>query len=491
MSTAASASTDSGDGRATLVRELSLKDAVLLVIGAVIGSGIFANSADVAAALPSPLLFLGIWAAGGAICYMAAVAVAELGAMYPEAGGQYVYLREAFGDVVAFLYGWMMFTAGGSGGIATLAVAFALYAGKVVPFLDAGQPIWTTSGWAWKAGHLVSVPWHLTRGDLVAIAAIGFLTCINILGVRRAVTLQNAATWIKYLGIAGFVLLGFLFGKGSFGHFHLGGVHDAFHAGLYPFLSAAGVAFIAVFWSYDGWVYVSAVGGEIRNAERNIPRSLILGIGAIVFIYMAANAVYVYALPTSEIAKYTTVAQAAAVTLFAPAVARWFALLVSVVCFGALSCNIMANARIGYAMAHDGLFFRRMADVHPRYHTPAFAVIAQGIVSCMIALSGTFDQLFTYAVFGMTLSYVACVLALFVLRRKQPDRPRPYHCAGYPWVPGLYVVLIGGWILNTVVQRPSQAWSCLILLAIGLPGYFWWKRNSSGHPLIGPSGHQP
>ncbi len=477
MSTASSATTGSATKAPTLLRELSLKDAVLLVIGAVIGSGIFANSADVAAALPSPVLFLGIWAVGGGICYFAAVAVAELGSMYPEAGGQYVYLREAFGDVVAFLYGWMMLTAGGSGGIATISVAFAAYFGKVVPFLDADQVIWTTSGWAWKAGHLVSAPWHLTRGDLVSVGVIGFLSGINILGVRRAVTLQNAATWIKYLGIAGFVVLGFAFGKGTTAHFHLGGVREAFQGGFYPLISAAGVAFIAVFWSYDGWVYVSAVGGEIRNAEKNIPRALILGIGAIIVIYMAANAVYLYALPTTEIAKHTTVAEVAMVTLFAPWVARWFALLVAIVTFGTLSCNIMANARIGYAMAHDGLFFRRMGDVHPRYRTPAFALIVQSLVACVIALSGTFDQLFTYAVFGMTLSYIACVIALFVLRRTRPDHPRPYRCAGYPWVPALYIALVGGWIINTVVQRPSQAWSCLILMAIGLPGYFWWKRT--------------
>ena len=479
MSTAASAGTGSTPRNPTLVRELSLKDAVLLVIGAVIGSGIFANSADVARALPAPLLFFAIWAVGGVICYLAAVAVAELGAMYPEAGGQYVYLREAFGDVVAFLYGWMMLTAGGSGGIATIAVAFAAYFGKVIPILDADQVIWTTPGFTFKAGHIISAPWHLTRGDLVASAAIGFLTLVNILGVRRALTLQNIATWIKYIGIAGFVLLGFAFGKGSFSHFSAGGVRETFAgASLYSLASAAGVAFIAVFWSYDGWVYVSAVGGEIRDAEKNIPRSLILGIAAIVFIYMAANAVYVYALPTTEIAKHTTVAETAMVSLFAPWVARWFALLVSIVTFGTLSCNIMANARIGYAMAHDGLFFRRMGDVHPRYRTPAFAVIVQGAVAAAIALSGTFDQLFTFTVFGMTLSYVACVAALFVLRRTQRDHPRPYRCAGYPWLPALYIVLIGGWIINTVVQRPSQAWSCLILMGIGLPGYFWWKRKS-------------
>jgi APA family basic amino acid/polyamine antiporter len=481
MSTAVSANPGS---KATLVRELSLTDGILLVVGTVIGSGIFANSADVAAALPAPVLFLGIWAAGGVICFCAAVAVAELGAMYPEAGGQYVYLREAFGDVVAFLYGWMMFVAGGSGGCSTLAVAFAAYFGKVLPILDADKVIWSTAAWTWKSGHLVPTVWHLTRGDMVAVAAIAFLTVINVLGVRRAVTLQNAATWLKYIGIAGFIVLGFVFGKGTTAHFHLGGVREAFHGGFYPLLSAAGVAFIAVFWSYDGWVYVSAVGGEIRDAERNIPRSLILGIAAIVALYMLANAVYLYALPTTEIARHTTVAEYAAETLFAPGVARWFALLVSVVCFGALSCCLMANARIVYAMAHDGLFFRRMGDVHSSYRTPAFALVAQGLVACVIALSGTFDQLFTYSVFGMTLSYIACVIALFVLRRTRPSHPRPYRCAGYPWFPALYVVLIGAWILNTVVRRPFEAVSCLGLLAVGLPGFLWWKKGRPVDPSV-------
>ncbi len=472
---------------AQLSRVLSLKDAVLLVIGGIIGSGIFITSNTVAAALPSPAWFLAIWAAGGAVCYMAALAFAELGAMYPEAGGQYVYLREAFGDVAAFLYGWMMFIAGSTAGISTLTVGFAEYLNQVVP-MNASAAVLTVPGFTWKSGHVLGVTWHLTRGDLVAVAAIVALTAINIVGVKRAAHFQNGATWLKYLALAVFVVLGFAIGKGSFSHFRPLGITQAFDHGVYPLMSAAGVAFIAVFWCYDGWVYVSWAAGEIRDPSRNIPRSLILGLGAVVAIYMLINAAYVYALPMTSIAKQDTVGQAAAQTLFSASAATWMSVVIAVACLGAACSNTLAGARVVYAMAHDGAFFRKMGTVHPRYRSPAFALIAQGALACVFAVTGTYDQLFTYTVFGMVLSYVATVVAVFVLRRTRPDHPRPYRCAGYPWVPGLYVVLIGGWIVNTIVQRPFEAVSCLVLMAAGLPGFWWWKRKSSGDRIIGTSG---
>ena len=480
MSTAVSATTNPP----TLVRALTLKDAVLLVVGGVIGSGIFITSNTVATVLPSPVLFLGIWLAGAFVCYLAALSFAELGAMYPEAGGQYVYLREAFGDVAAFLYGWMMFIAGSTGGISTLTVGFAEYLDRVIP-MRAHDALWTMTGFSWKSGHFIAGTWHLTRGDVIAMTAIAALTAINVIGVKRAVHFQNAATWLKYLALAVFVVLGLLIGKGTTAHFYPLGIRESFDHGIYPFMSAAGVAFIAVFWCYDGWVYVSWAAGEIRDPERNIPRSLILGLGAIALIYALINVVYLYALPLSDIARQETVGQAAAQALFSPATAVWMSLVIAIACLGAACSNILAGARVVYAMAHDGAFFRRMGEVHPRYHTPAFALIAQGILACVFAVTGTFDQLFTYTVFGMVLSYVATVLAVFVLRRKQPDHPRPYRCAGYPWVPGLYVVLIGGWIINTIIQRPFEAVSCLGLMAIGLPGFLWWKRKGSGNR------HQP
>jgi APA family basic amino acid/polyamine antiporter len=460
-----------------LVRGLSLLDAVLLVVSGVVGSAIFLVPKDVATALPSPMLFLAVWVAGGALSLMAALAFAELGAMFPEAGGQYVYLREAYGDLAAFLYGWLMFVAGNTGGIATIAVAFAVYLGRLVRPLEAGLVVLSLPGLGWKSGHVVQTAWNLTRGDLVAIVAIVLLTVINVLGVRRGVILQNVATWMKYAVVAAFVVFGFLIGKGSWSHFNTGGVREAFAGGLTPLMTAVGVAFIGVFWSYEGWVYVPWMAGEIRDPERNIPRSLVAGLLGVIVLYCAVNAAYLYAVPVTEIARQDAIAQAAAQVLFSPAVAFWISGVIAISCFSATSSNILAGARICYAMARDGLFFRRMARVHPKYRTPAFALVAQGALACVFALSGTYDQLFTYTVFGMVLSYLATIFGLFILRRTRPDLPRPYRCAGYPWMPALYLVLIAGWLANTTFERPREAWSCLLLLALGLPGYLYWRTR--------------
>jgi len=462
----------------SLVRGLSAWDGVLLVIGGVIGSAIFLVPKDVAEALPSPLLFLGIWVAGGVLSLMGALVFSELGAMLPEAGGQYTYLREAFGDLAAFLYGWLMFVAGNAGGIATIAVATAVYLGKVVRPLEASTAVFTMPGIDWQARHFVQAVWTLTRGDLIAIAAIVVLTWINVRGLRPAVILQNMTTWMKYAAIGAFVVFGFLVGKGSWSNFNMSGVHGAFSGGLHAFLSAAGVSFIAVIWAYEGWVYVPWVAGEMREPERNIPRALIFGVLGVLLIYWTVNAVYLYAMPVTEIAKQEAIGQAAAQTLFSPLAAFWITAMIAVSCFSATSSNILAGARISYAMARDHLFFRRMGDVHPRHRTPAFALIAQGALACVFALSGKYDQLFTYTAFGMVLSYVATVAALFYLRRKRPNALRPYRCWGYPWMPALYMLLIAGWLTNTVIERPREAVSCLLLSAIGLPGYLYWKRSS-------------
>jgi len=461
-----------------LVRGLSAWDGVLLVIGGVIGSAIFLVPKDVAEALPSPALFLGIWVAGGVLSLMGALVFSELGAMLPEAGGQYTYLREAFGDLAAFLYGWLMFVAGNAGGIATIAVATAVYLGKVVRPLQASTAVFAMPGVDWQSGHFVQAVWTLTRGDLIAIAVIVVLTWINVRGLRPAIILQNLTTWMKYAAIAAFVVFGFIVGRGSWANFNMSGVHGAFSGGLHGFLSAAGVAFIAVIWGYEGWVYVPWVAGEMREPERNVPRALVIGVLGVLLIYWTVNAVYLYAMPVTEIAKQDAIGQAAAQTLFSPLAAFWITAMIAVSCFSATSSNILAGARISYAMARDHLFFRRMGDVHPQHRTPAFALIAQGALACVFALSGKYDQLFTYTAFGMVLSYVATVAALFYLRRKRPNAPRPYRCWGYPWMPALYMLLIAGWLANTVIERPREAVSCLLLSAIGLPGYLYWKRSS-------------
>ena len=477
QATSEAAATSSQPG---LIRGLSFTDAVLLIIGGVVASAIFLTPSDVAAALPSPVWFFFAWIAGGIVSLMAGFAFGELGAMFPEAGGQYVYLREAFGDFFAFQYGWLMFVAGSSGGIASIAVGFARYLGKAIPALASEHILFTITGIAWNSGHIGTRSWNFSTGDLFATSSILLLTFINVRGLRPAVIFQNVSTWLKYAAFAAFLIFGFAIGKGSWSHFTLASIGTPFHtSSFYPFMSALGVAFIAVFWTYDGWVYVSWTAGEVRDPERAIPRSLVLGIGIVMALYIAMNAVYVYAMPVAQIAKESTLAEAAATSLFSPAIALLLSMVIAVSAMGGCSSCILAGARISYAMGRDLLFFKSMGNVHPRFRTPHIALIAQGVWSAAIALTGTYDQLFTYTMFGMVLSYVACVVALFVLRRSQPGTRRPYKCFGYPWLPGLYVLLIGGWIINTVVERPNEAYSCIAVMAIGVPGYIYWKRTGA------------
>lgn len=461
----------------TLIRGMSAADATFLIIGGIIGSAIFLTPKDVAQQMHTPLLFLLVWAAGGVVTFMAGLSFAELGAMYPEAGGQYIYLREAFGDFAAFLYGWLMFIAGSSGGIAAITVAFAEYLGKAIPAVASERVLVTVPSFTVNARHIVSRPVHFTVGDVVAVSAIILLTAINAWGLRRGVILQNISTWLKYAALAAFVLFGFTLGHGSFSNLHLGGFSQVFHPGLHQFMSAMGVAFIAVFWCYDGWIYVAWASGEIKDPQRSIPRALMLGILGVIAIYLLMNTVYLYAMPLSQIASTEAVGEVAARSLFSPVAAWLLSFVIAISCLGAAGSCILAGARVSYAMALDGLFFRRMADVHPTFRTPWFALVTQAIVSCVIALSGSYDQAFTYTMFGVVLSYVASVVALMVLRRTQPDLRRPYRCPAYPWLPLAYIVLIGGWLLNTLIERPTEALACVGFMAVGVPWYVYWKRR--------------
>ena len=446
---------------------------MMLLVGGIIGSAIFLTSRDIAAELPTPLLFMGVWIVGGLVSLLACFAFAEMGAMYPQAGGQYVYLREAFGDFIAFLYGWMYFTVVGSGTLAALAVAAASYFGVIVPAISA-QHIVVAAG-----------SWQLTRAHIVALGVIALLTWINIIGVKKAAVLQNIAGWLKYAAMATFVVLGFAIGKGSLAHFHAASSTATAvpHASNWSLLSAFGVALIAVFWAYDGWVYVGQAAGEVKRPERDIPRALILGLLLVCAIYVSMNAAYLFALPLPQIAAgEETTARAAAAALFSPAMGKWIAALVAVSCFGALSSAILSEARVSYAMAEDGLFFRRMARVNPRWRTPVFSLRAQAVWGGMLALSGRYDQIFTYIMFVQVLSYGLAVAGLFVLRRKRPDLPRPYRCTGYPLLPGLYVTIAALWALNTLWQRPKESLAGIIIVALGLPGYLYWRRRGAEGP---------
>ena len=451
----------------------------MLLAGGIIGSGIFLTAADVSSNTRTPFLFLSIWVIGMVITMLACFAFAEMGAMFPEAGGQYIYLREAYGDLVAFLYGWMIFTVSVGGTIAALGAGFAEYAGKLFPALSADHILFAIALPGFSKGRLLPALYSLTftRAHLVALAAIALLTAVNIFGLRRGAVLQNVATWAKFAAIAGFVVLGLIFGKGSWSHYSapLPGPSD-----LHSVLTGMGVALIAVFWAYDGWVYITWVAGEVKDPQRNLPRSLILGLLLVGSLYIAINAVYLYALPMSEISANTAVAQAAAVSLFSANAARWLALMIAISCFGAMASCIMSGARVYYAMAEDGVFFRGLAKVNPRWHTPAKSLLLQGIWSGILVLSGGYNALFTYVMFMMVLSYALTVAALFILRRKMPDAPRPYRCAGYPWLPAIYVLIGGAWTINAIVEKTQEAVWGIVIVAAGIPFYAYWKLTRAG-----------
>ncbi len=459
-----------------LIRGLSLADSVLLLAGGIIGSGIFLTAKDIALNTRSPLMFLSIWAIGMAITMLACFAFAEMGAMFPDAGGQYVYVREAYGDFVAFLYGWMIFTVSVTGTVAALAAGFAEYLGKVFPALAANQAVFSLPAFSMVWGHRIHEPggFTLTRGHLAAIGAIVLQSLINIFGVRQGAILQNVTAWAKFAAIGGFVVLGLALGKGSWGHYS---VPLPVSADAPSIFSGIAIALIAVFWAFDGWVYITWVAGEVREPQRNLPRALIFGLALVGVIYLAINAVYLYALPMSGIASETAVAQAAAASMFSPGAARWLALLIAVSCFGAMAPCIMSGARVYYAMAEDGIFFRSLARINPRFRTPVASLVLQGVWSIALTLSGKYDQLFTYVIFMMVLSYVLTVFAVFVLRRKMPDAPRPYRCTGYPWTPAIYILLGGAWAMNAVIQKPKESGLGLFIVLLGVPLYLYWKRK--------------
>jgi APA family basic amino acid/polyamine antiporter len=450
----------------TLVRGLSLLDSVLLLVSGIIGSSIFLTAKDIAGSLPQPMLFLLVWVIGGVVSLFGCAAFAELGSIFPESGGQYVYLREAYGDLVAFLYGWMLFAVANGGSIAALSVASAAYTGQVFPIVSEDHIVLQLAG--------ITV----TRAHLFGLLLIAILTFVNVVGLRWGTLLQNLSTWTKFAAMAAFVLLGFAIGKGDWSHFHAHGV--GLTMGLHPtqLISAFGLGLIAVYWAYDGWVYITWVAGEVKEPRRNVPLAMVLGVLTVGAIYMAMNITYLYALPLTEIVQHETIAHAAAAALFSPHAALWLSLMIAVSCFSAAATCTLSGARVYLAMAQDGVFFKRMAVIHPKWRTPAFSLIGQGIWAAVLTLSGGYSWLYTYVIFGMVVSYTLTVVGLFLLRWKRPEIPRPYRCTGYPWLPAIYVLMGAAWILNTIIKRPVEAfWSSAIVL-VGVPFYLYWKRSS-------------
>ncbi len=452
------------ESRPSLVRALSAWDGALVTIGSIIGTGIFLTTSDIARDLPHPGLIVLVWVIGGLLTLAGALTYGELGAMFPKAGGQYHYLKEAFGPLWGFLFGWACFLVIMSGGIATLGMGFGEYLGSFLPFFSTRNVLLRlplgASGWA------------ITGGQLASAVAIVVLSAINYLGLRGGTSFQNLVTLAKVGALAALI---------GFGLLVPAPVSPDYAASLPagPALpSLIGVGMIAVLWTFDGWYGMTALAGEMRRPERDLPRSIFAGVLAVTLLYVLVNLVYARALSVSEMAESSRIAEDAAATLFGPASARLVSLAVLISTFGCISATILYAARIYLPMAQDGVFFRRLATIHPRYRTPGASIVAQAVWATLLTFSGTYAQLYTYVVFASCLFLTATGVAVFVLRWRRPDVARPYRTWGYPVVPAVFVISSAFLAVNTLLEKPRESWIGLILVALGVPAYYFWRSRS-------------
>lgn len=462
--------------RTSLLRALTLTDATALVVGSVIGTGVFLKTAVMTQQLGSPTLVLLAWLAAGLLSLAGALAYAELGAMFPQAGGEYVYLRKAFGEAPAFLYGWMQFAVAGAGAIAALGTGFAIFFSALVPM---------PSPWVQRTFRLLGqeVQWQLGPTQLVAVAAIILFSVINCLGVAVGGRVQALLTGAKLVGIA-VIVAGVVFLSTGASWSHLATVVETPQWGG---ISAFGAAMMAALWAYNGWYLLPVCAGEVHNPQRNVPRALIIGMLMVLATYMLANFAYFYALPLTEIATANSTAHPAALpvaakaaqTFLGPSGAAFISIAFVISTLGALNGCIMGQARIPFAMARTRLFFQRLGKVSPKSKAPVWAIIAQSAWGCVLALSGTFDQITTYVIFALWLFFGVTVGAVFVLRRTMPDAERPYKTLGYPLVPILFILAAIWLVINSIVTSPVESLIGLVLIALGLPVYFFFRRRRS------------
>jgi APA family basic amino acid/polyamine antiporter len=440
----------------TLERRLTTGDAAAIVVSNVIGSGILITPAFIAASAPSAASMLGAWLVGGLLAFAGAMAYAELAALRPRAGGEYVYLREAFGPLAAFLTGWTSFVAGFSGAIAASAVGLAGYLGRFFPAAgDTTELIALPLGW-WRLS--------VSAQSLVALTAIAVLSWVHIRGLGPGRVVQNVLAVAKVVTLVAFAAAGLTWGRGSFAHFGVGGTGTA--AGFL-------VALIPVMFSYSGWNAAAYVAEEVRDPGRSVPRALALGTGTVILVYLALNLLYVYAMPVADLVGLEVrVVDAAADRLFGAGAGNVLALITLFIVTGSISAMVFAGPRVYFAMARDGLFVPQAARVHPRYRTPAFAIAAQGAWSGLLVLSGTFSQLVEYTGFAVVLFAGVAVAALFVLRWREPDAERPFRALGYPFAPAIFVLASAAIVLNAVVSSPGPSLAGLGIIGAGVPIYF-------------------
>jgi len=510
-----------GDGTPQFVRGMGLFSATAIVMGSMIGSGIFIVSADMGRTVGSPALLIAAWLVTAAMTIIGALSYGELAAMMPKAGGQYVYLREALGPLWGFLYGWTLFLVIQTGTIAAVGVAFGKFLGVFFPSVS-------QNNWIWHIGHVPALPVGpmvlgnmdigLNTANLSAIVVITLLTLLNTFGVKLGAVVQNVFTSAKILALAAVVMVGLLtknaaavaanfgagwheFWAGAGGHtLHPVQVGVGGPTALVGLLTVVAVVQVGSLFSADAWNNVTFTAGEIENPKRNLPLSLAIGTGVVLLLYIACNFVYLSVLPMAGSAEAATiagrgikfatqdrVATAVMEQAFGPIGAKLMAAAILISTFGCVNGMLLAGARVYYAMSQDGLFFKGIGTLS-KSGVPVNSLWVQWAWTCLLCLSGSYGQLLDYVIFAVLIFYILTIAGLFVLRRTQPDLPRPYRAFGYPVLPALYIVM-AAWISVVLLRyKPQYTWPGLILVLIGVPVYFVWKKQGSGVRAQGSEG---
>jgi APA family basic amino acid/polyamine antiporter len=457
----------------TKFREIELKRvlgpwaAASIVVGTMIGSGIFLVPRTMIQAVGTANLVAAVWIVGGLLSLAGALSYAELAAALPEAGGEYAYLREAYGPLWGFLYSWTQMWVAKSGSIAALATGFFVYLANFFPamektFYALPLPLGPHGG-----------PLELRYGQLCAIALILLLGWLNYRGVKTGGDVQVAVTVLKLALIAFIIVAGLAFGQ----------AHPPSPAPVAA-LSFTGfiAALVAALWAYDGWNNVSMVASEVRDPQRNLPRALIWGTAGVIAIYLLASGAYFHVLSAAQVAASDRVAAEMMRRIFGGPGAAAVSVAAMISIFAALNGSILSGSRVPYAAAREGYFFPAIARVSPRYRTPGVSILALCAWAALLALSGRFDDLFNLVIFASWILYGMTAAAVLVLRKKRPDLPRPYRTLGYPAVPVLFILASIVLICTTAVQRPRESAIGICLIVLGVPFYFYWKRRS--HPMI-------
>ncbi|MPZ78330.1 MAG: amino acid permease [Deltaproteobacteria bacterium] len=447
-----------------LKRQIGLFSAVMLIAGDMIGIGIFVTTGVIAETLPTPGGVLLVWVLGGLLALAGALTCAELSASLPYAGGDYIYIREAYGKLMGFLSGWSSFLVTFSGAIAFLAVGFTGFAAFFFPVLGSNEALLSIA--------LPGFPINITAGTLFAIMVVGLISALHCFGVRQGTLMQNILTTMKIGALVGIIVLGAIFGEGNTAHFT-----PLFDWSMITNSSLFAAAFIPAIFAYSGWNAIIYIAGEVKDPERNLPRALLLANVIVIALYLAINVVYIYAVPVTEMKGALRVSEVATTALFGYQTSAWITGIITVSILGALNVVTMLGPRIYYAMARDGVFFKGLTRVHPTFGTPMNAIILQAVWACLLILTGTFGTLFTYVSVIITLFSALTIGSVIVLRWKQPNLKRPYMLWGYPIVPILFIAAHAWIVWGSLVQNPSDSLRGVIIVSLGIPAYLIWQRR--------------